>query len=130
MSSSAGASPLAVLATIAVGAVLGAWLRYGLAEWLNARGWLPLGTLLANAMGGFLVGIALAWLSARPEVSPLLRLFIVTGFLGALTTFSTFSAEVVGLLMAEAWGRALALIALHLALSLALTWLGFTLIRA
>ncbi len=129
MIAGAAATPAAVLASIAAGAVVGAWLRYGLALWLNARGWLPLGTLVANAAGGFLVGLALGWLAEHPEASPLIRLMVVTGFLGALTTFSTFSAEVVGLMMAEYWARAFGLIALHLALSLSLTWLGFSLVR-
>ncbi|MFN3629371.1 MAG: fluoride efflux transporter CrcB [Casimicrobiaceae bacterium] len=129
MTQGVAASPLAVLVSIAVGAILGAWLRYGLALWLNARGWLPLGTFVANAAGGFLVGLALGWLAEHPGASTLIRLIVVTGFLGALTTFSTFSAEVVGLMMAEYWVRAFALIALHLISSLSLTWLGFALIR-
>jgi len=129
MSASPAASPVAVLAVIGLGAVLGAWLRYVLAVWLNAQGWLPFGTLLANAMGGLLVGVTLGWSAAQPDLSPLIRLFLVTGFLGALTTFSTFSAEVVGLMMAEYWARAGLVVLLHLGTSLTLTWVGFALVR-
>ncbi|MBX6393348.1 MAG: fluoride efflux transporter CrcB, partial [Burkholderiales bacterium] len=88
------------LAAVAVGAVLGAWLRWALGIRFNGvLAHLPLGTLIANAVGGYLVGIAVAWFAQHPDASPELRLFVVTGFLGALTTFSTFSAEAVGLLM-------------------------------
>ena len=79
---------------VGCGAMLGAWLRWGLQNWLNHHPRLvPLGTLFANLLGGLLVGIALAWFARHPEVSTVWRLALVTGFLGALTTFSTFSAE-------------------------------------
>src|SRR5690606_5203517 len=81
-------------AAIAAGAVLGAWLRFALGALLNRSiEALPLGTLVANLLGGLLIGAAIAWLARHPELSPLWRLFLVTGFMGALTTFSTFSAE-------------------------------------
>ena len=118
------------LIAIAVGAVLGAWARYGLALWMNGRGWIPWGTFVANAVGGLLIGLAIAYLSSSREVSPLLRLFFVTGFLGALTTFSTFSAEVTTLMLDGALIRGLALAALHLLASLALTAIGIGLYKA
>jgi CrcB protein len=94
------ASLAAGLLSVAAGAVLGAWLRWGLGVWLNGlMPSLPMGTLLANVLGGLLVGLALAWFVRHPELSPLWRLFVVTGFLGALTTFSTFSAESLALIM-------------------------------
>jgi CrcB protein len=118
------------LIAIAVGAVLGAWARYGLALWMNGRGWIPWGTFVANAVGGLLIGLAIAYLSSNREVSPLLRLFFVTGFLGALTTFSTFSAEVTTLMLDGELIRGLALAALHLLASLALTAIGIGLYKA
>jgi len=84
---------------VGVGAAIGAWLRLGLSIWLNPQiTKFPLGTLAANLIGGFLVGLAVAYFARHPELSPAWRLFAITGFLGGLTTFSTYSAEVVGLL--------------------------------
>lgn len=119
----------ATLTAIAIGAVLGAWARYGLALAMNGRSWMPWGTFAANAIGGFLIGLALAHLAAKPDLSPLWRMFFVTGFLGALTTFSSFSGEVVVLVQEGDLGRAMALAALHLVASLALTALGFVVYR-
>jgi fluoride exporter len=112
------------LTAIALGAILGAWSRYGLSLWLNGKSWLPWGTFAANAIGGLLVGIALACFAAKPDISPQWRMFFVTGFLGALTTFSTFSAEVTTLMMNGAMLHGIALAALHLITSLALTAIG------
>jgi fluoride exporter len=112
------------LASIALGAILGAWARYGLSLALNDKSWLPWGTFAANAIGGLLVGLALAHVAAKPDLSPLWRLFFITGFLGALTTFSTFSAEVTTLMMNGAMLRGIALAAMHLIASLALTAVG------
>jgi fluoride exporter len=115
---------MTTLLAIALGAILGAWSRYGLSVALNGKSWLPWGTFAANAIGGLLVGIALAHVAAKPDLSPLWRMFFITGFLGALTTFSTFSAEVTTLLMNGALLRGLVLAALHLIASLALTAIG------
>ncbi len=118
------------LVAIAIGAVLGAWLRWGLAYWLNPRiGALPLGTLAANLVGGYLVGIAVAVFAAHPSLSPAWRLFIITGFLGGLTTFSTFSAESVALLQSGALLPALLHAALHLGGSLLATFAGIATAR-
>jgi len=118
------------LVAIAIGAVLGAWLRWGFSTWLNPRiPTLPLGTLVSNLIGGYLIGIAAGVLVAMPALAPLWRLFFVTGFLGALTTFSTFSAESVGLLQGAQWGAALLHIALHLFGSIAATVAGIATVR-
>ena len=85
---------------------------------------MPLGTLAANVAGGYLVGIALGWIMFRPGVAPEWRLFLVTGLLGGLTTFSTFSAEIVQQLTRQQYGAALLGVALHLFGSLLLTALG------
>ena len=107
------------------GAAIGAWLRWGLSVWLNSsRSVVPLGTLAANLAGGYLVGIALGWIMFRPGVAPEWRLFLVTGLLGGLTTFSTFSAEIVQQLTRQQYGAALLGVALHLFGSLLLTALG------
>jgi CrcB protein len=124
--------PLAlVLVAVALGAVLGAWLRWALAYWLNPRlAHLPLGTLAANAIGGYLVGVAVAVFAANPALSPFWRLAIVTGFLGGLTTFSTFSAESVALLQSQQWSAALVHVVAHLGGSLLATVAGIATVRA
>ena len=115
---------------IAVGAVLGAWLRYGLGLWLNpVFALLPLGTLAANLIGGYLVGVAVAVFHINAEMPAELKLFFITGFLGALTTFSTFSAEVVHLVQSARYGWALATASVHLFGSLLLTGLGIVTIH-
>jgi CrcB protein len=91
---------------------------------------LPLGTLASNLIGGYLVGVAVALLAWRSDLSPLWRLFLITGVLGGLTTFSTFSAEVVGALERGHVGWALATVAAHLGGSLLLTALGLWTVRA
>jgi CrcB protein len=113
------------LLAIALGAVLGAWLRYGLGLWLNpVFAPVPLGTLAANLIGGYLVGAAVAIFHLNAELPPELKLLFVTGFLGALTTFSTFSAEVVHLIQNARYGWAAGAASLHLLGSLAMTGLG------
>src|SRR5512139_3844860 len=122
---------LAALAAVGAGAVVGAWLRWGLAYWLNPKlEHLPLGTLTANLVGGYLIGLAVAVFAAHPALSPFWRLLIVTGFLGGLTTFSTFSAENVALLGSGAWGAALSHAGLHLIGSLFATAAGIATVRA
>ena len=122
---------------ICIGASLGALARWGLGLWLspgtiNATAvpvvpvltGIPLGTLAANLIGGYLVGICVAVFQAMPQLDPVWRLALVTGFLGALTTFSSFSAEVVDMLQQQRYGLALGTSALHLFGSLLLTVAG------
>jgi fluoride exporter len=124
-------SSLSVVLAVFVGAGLGGCARWALGEALNRL--LPqmsMGTLAANLIGGYLVGVAIALLAWRSELSPLWRLFCITGVLGGLTTFSTFSAEVVLSLERGQPGWALATAAAHLAGSFALTALGLWTVRA
>lgn len=107
------------------GAMLGAWARWLLGLTLNPLFvMLPLGTLAANLVGGYLVGVAVGVFHINSGLPPALKLFAITGFLGGLTTFSTFSAEVVERLLAHQPGWALALAGTHLAGSLLMTYLG------
>ena len=124
-------APLApALLAVFVGAGLGACLRFALGEALN-RLWpqLPLGTLAANLIGGYVVGIAIGFFAWRTDLSVLWRLALITGFLGGLTTFSTFSAEVVNAFSRGDVGWAVATAVAHLAGSLLLTVLGLATIR-
>lgn len=113
----------AVLA-ICGGACVGALARWQLGLLLNTGGLLPWGTVAANLGGGYLIGICVAVFQALPDLDPAWRLALVTGFLGALTTFSTFSAEVVSMLMQQRYALALGTAALHLLGSLLLTIAG------
>ena len=107
------------------GAALGAWARWGLGVALNPLfPTVPLGTLVANLIGGYLVGFAVALFHHHAGLSPELKLFLITGFLGGLTTFSTFSAEVVALIERAQYAWALAAAGGHLVGSLAMTALG------
>jgi CrcB protein len=113
------------IAAVGAGAMFGAWLRWWLALRLNALlPALPVGTLAANLLGGFAVGVAIVFFQRHPSLPPEVRLFVITGFLGALTTFSTFSAEVVAMLQRGdvAWAGATA--GAHLLGSLLMTGLG------
>ena len=114
---------LTVLA-ICIGASLGALARWGLGLWLTPGGLLPWGTLAANLVGGYLIGVAIAAFQAMPQLDPVWRLLLITGVLGGLTTFSSFSAEVVEFLMAGRYGLALLTAGLHVLGSLAMTVLG------
>ena len=119
------------LVAVGIGAALGAWLRWGLSTSLNPRmPQFPLGTFASNLIGGYLVGFAVAFFAARHDLPPELRLLAITGFLGGLTTFSTFSSEVTDLLLrGEYWtGGSLAIA--HLAGSIVLTIAGIASFRA
>ncbi len=113
---------------ICLGACVGALSRWQLGQWLNpsspTAGLLPWGTLAANLIGGYLVGVCVGVFQQLPELDPVWRLAMVTGFLGALTTFSSFSAEVVAMLQQGRLALALGTASLHLFGSLALTLLG------
>ncbi len=114
-----------VIFAIGMGAAIGAWLRYALGMALNpTHPHMPLGTLTSNLLGAYLIGLALAYFANHPSISHEMRLFIVTGFLGGLTTFSTFSAESVTLLMRAQYGWAIATICAHVFGSLAMTIAG------
>lgn len=113
----------AVLA-ICLGASAGALARWGLALWLTPGGLLPWGTLAANLIGGYLIGVCIAVFQSLPQLDPVWRLMLVTGFLGGLTTFSSFYAEVVTFLMEERYGLALGTAALHVLGSLLMTVIG------
>ena len=121
--------PWANLLVIAIGAVLGAWARWGLGVVLNpAFPTLPLGTLTANLVGAFIIGVMMA-LTGPLNISPATRLLVTTGFLGALTTFSTFSAETMTLLLRAQYAWALGTAAAHLGGSLLMTGAGILLVR-
>jgi CrcB protein len=113
---------------ICIGACAGALARWQLGLWLNPMAIsgtvLPWGTLAANLIGGYVVGVCVAVFQAMPELDPTWRLLLVTGFLGALTTFSSFSAEVVAMLGQQRYALALGTASLHLLGSLALTVIG------
>ena len=109
---------------ICIGASLGALARWRLSLWLSPGGLLPWGTLAANLIGGYLIGLAVGFFQLVPQMDPVWRLAFITGFLGALTTFSTFSIETLGLLQQQRILLALGSTTLHLGGSLLLTWLG------
>jgi len=113
---------------VGAGAALGAWARWGLGIALNAS-ILPIGTLVANLSGGLLMGVALAYFVATP-VQNEIRLFVMTGFLGGLTTFSAFSAEAFNLLHKQQYAWASAHILSHVLGSLLMTAIGFWLVNS
>jgi CrcB protein len=116
---------------VGAGAAIGAWLRWGLALWLSSvHAYVQIGTLAANLVGGYLIGIAIAFFSHNPQLTPEWRLFVITGFLGGLTTFSSFSGESVALLQRGDYGWALAHTLLHLVGSILLCIAGFATYRA
>lgn len=117
--------PWLALFAIGGGAMLGAWLRWWLGLRLNPLvAHLPMGTLAANLLGGYLVGVAVAFFAQHPQILPEVRLAVVTGFLGGLTTFSSFSAEVVHLIQTAQYGWAVLAAGAHLGGSLAMTGIG------
>ena len=109
---------------ICIGACLGALSRWGLGLWLSAGASLPWGTLAANLIGGYLIGVFIALFQAMPQLDPAWKLAIITGFLGALTTFSSYSAEVIGLLQQQRLAAALGWTSVHLVGSLFMTYMG------
>ncbi|MBX3650704.1 MAG: fluoride efflux transporter CrcB [Burkholderiales bacterium] len=118
-------------AAVGIGAMFGAWSRWGLALALNQLvPALPMGTLVANLAGGFMIGAAFEYFIQHTALAPEYRLMFITGFLGSLTTFSAFSLETVMLLQQARYGWALLLISSHLIGSLAMTLLGIFVVRA
>ena len=109
---------------ICIGACLGALSRWGLGLWLSAGASLPWGTLAADLIGGYLIGVFIALFQALPQLDPAWKLAIITGFLGALTTFSSYSAEVIGLLQQQRLAAALGWTSVHLVGSLFMTYMG------
>lgn len=110
---------------ISLGAVLGALARWRLSLWLNqGAAVLPWGTLAANWIGAYIVGVAVVFFQSQTQIDPVWRLAVITGFLGALTTFSTFSAEVIAMLQQGRFALAVGTAGLHLLGSLLLTWVG------
>jgi CrcB protein len=115
---------------IGLGAATGAWLRWGLGILLNPIfPTLPFGTLAANLLGGFLMGMAMQFLIQHAVLAPELRLAITTGFLGGLTTFSTFSAETTTLLLREEYLWASAIVSIHVIGSVVMTLLGIVVMK-
>ncbi|MBX3622542.1 MAG: fluoride efflux transporter CrcB [Rhizobacter sp.] len=121
--------PWAQVLAVAAGAALGALLRWTAGVWLNAQ-WsgFPLGTLLVNCVGGLLIGAALVWFDRSPN--EVLRLLLITGFLGGLTTFSAFSGESLSLIQRGEYAMALAHTLVHVVGSLVCAAAGFRLMRA
>jgi fluoride exporter len=114
------------IAAISLGASLGALLRWQLSLRLNSLlGEIPSGTLLSNLVGGYIVGLAIGYFATSPQISPEWRLLIITGFCGGLTTFSTFSAEILAMLQAGRPVLAAAAIGVHVVGSLLMTLAGF-----
>ena len=117
------------LMAVGGGAAAGAWLRWWLATLLNPIfPTLPLGTLAANLLGGWLMGLALGFLSHYESLPPEIRLLLTTGFLGGLTTFSTFSAETATLISHEQYGWTAAIVSAHVIGSVLMTLLGAAMI--
>ena len=115
---------------IGLGAAIGACLRAWLGRFNPTHSWIPLGTLSANILGGLLIGLALVWFERMGSgLSTNLKLFVITGFLGGLTTFSTFSAEVFTLINEGRVLAGLGLVGLHVGLTLLATAAGFYLFK-
>ena len=116
---------------VGAGAAVGAWVRWWLNVLLNPIvPSLPLGTLAANLVGGYLMGIAMGFLEHTQTLSPELRLLVTTGFLGGLTTFSAFSGEATALLMQNQYGWLAAITTAHVAGSILMTVAGIATVRA
>ena len=112
------------LLSIALGSVIGAWLRWGISlRFISVFENIPFGTVIVNLIGAFIIGLAVSFFS-NSSISPNYKLFVVTGLCGALTTFSTFSVEIVALLQASKFEYAISTIAIHVIGSLIFTVLG------
>ena len=123
-------TPYGVLA-VGIGGALGCWLRWVLGIAFNPLfSNMLMGTLAANLTGGYLIGVAIEYFTHHDSLPPELRLFVIVGFLGGLTTFSSFSAEAVELLADNQLGWAFVMVASHLLGSLAMTWLGILSMRS
>ena len=122
--------PVLEIFVICVFACLGALTRWQLGVMYNALEPIPLGTLACNLIGGYLVGVCVGVFNTFPEIDPLWRLALVTGFMGSLTTFSSFSAEVISMVTSARWFLALGTIGIHLFGSLILTFLGIKSVSA
>lgn len=119
------------LLAVIVGGSVGCVIRWLLSVRLNALfPNLPPGTLLVNLIGGFIIGMALAWFIRQPQLNPVWKLLITTGLCGGMTTFSTFSAEVIALIQTGNYTWAMISVFTHVIGSLLMTFLGFALIRA
>ena len=115
---------------VGIGGVIGCWLRWALGLLMNSRfPAIPPGTLAANLIGGFIIGTAIGVFTRWPGIAPEWRLFIVTGFCGGLTTFSTFSAEITSLLQQGRLGMMAGAIVIHVGGSLAMTLLGIAAVQ-
>ena len=115
---------------VGVGAAVGAWMRWWLSVLLNPiLPALPLGTLIANLVGGYLMGIAMGFVQHAQLLSPEMRLFVTTGFLGGLTTFSAFSGEAAALLGQQQYGWFATLVVAHVAGSILMTIAGVATVR-
>ena len=122
--------PWSGILAVGGGAAVGAWLRWGLGTLLNPIfPTLPLGTLTANLSGGLMMGLAIELVTRHDLLSPELRLLVTTGFLGGLTTFSTFSAETVTLMLRQQYAWTAAIVSTHLVGSLLMTFAGIGLMR-
>ena len=116
---------------VGIGGALGCWLRWLLGVALNPLfSNMLIGTLAANLTGGFLIGLAVEYFVHHDSLPPELRLFVIVGFLGGLTTFSSFSSEAIGLMLSRELGWAFVLVAAHLLGSLMMTWLGILSMRS
>jgi fluoride exporter len=112
-------------AAVSAGGIVGCLLRWLLGLWFNTQpSVVPLGTLAANLIGGYIVGVAVAFFAINNNLAPEWRLLVITGFCGGLTTFSSFSAEVVTMLRQDRLFWACSTIALHLFGSLLMTFAG------